>query len=476
MEEGQSLYAQKKYADAAQAFQRAYAAQPFAAFLFNEGVCHEKLGDLDRAIDTFKRYITVDPAGPDVPAVKARIARLEAERDARRGDGGPDAGPVAPPVVDVKGDTMRSLVLVESDPPGAPVEVWERAAPLAPPFQAGTPNPGWQRVSAATTPTAVTLGSGHFHVLIEKFGAFNRSETDLDVVPGRVHHFKANLSQGAFMGNLLVESTVQGAQVFVDDPPPHARPPWGATPHTAMLTRGEHTVWVEAPGFETFTSKVNVEIGQQQRVFAELARVSYGYMLFDGNAASFTVSVDGQPRGTAAAGAGPLRVKEKSGTHHVVAESEGKKPYVADVEIPAGQVVDVHVTFSEKYGRSGAWAAAISGGVLLGAGIGLGIASNGVHSDMEDDRKKGVLTKDDERGSRGKYLAYGADAALGIGGILGILAVYEFIRDPSPPSSATVDEPRDLANPKKRGAESSYLFGPAPVGGSGTGVGLWGRF
>ena len=45
MEEGQGLYGQKKYAEAAQAFQRAYAAQPFAAFLFNEAVCHEKLGD-----------------------------------------------------------------------------------------------------------------------------------------------------------------------------------------------------------------------------------------------------------------------------------------------------------------------------------------------------------------------------------------------------------------------------------------------
>jgi hypothetical protein len=42
-------------------------------------------------------------------------------------------------------------------------------------------------------------------------------------------------------------------------------------------------------------------------------------------------------------------------------------------------------------------------------------------------------------------MTVGADAAFGLGALLGILSIYYFLRDPLPDSEATVLEPRDWA-------------------------------
>ena len=60
--------------------------------------------------------------------------------------------------------------------------------------------------------------------------------------------FKANLSQGAFLGHLDVTANFEGAAIYVDDPPPHKKPPWGRAPHSGLIEPGEHKGWVEAPG------------------------------------------------------------------------------------------------------------------------------------------------------------------------------------------------------------------------------------
>ncbi|RYE86202.1 MAG: tetratricopeptide repeat protein, partial [Myxococcales bacterium] len=138
MDEGQSLYARGRFAEAAQAFRQAYTVQPFAAFLFNEAVCHEKAGDSEQALATFRRYLTADPNPPDAEALRARIKRLE-EAVAR---GAASTAP-APPA-EARNDAMHSLLVFESNPPGAPAQLWHRAEPTAGPFDPAGPNPGWK--------------------------------------------------------------------------------------------------------------------------------------------------------------------------------------------------------------------------------------------------------------------------------------------------------------------------------------------
>lgn len=468
MEEGQALYAEKKYAEAAAAFARAYSLSPYAAFLFNEGVSHERLGDLDRAVATFQRYLSADPSAPDAEGVRARIRKLEAAITAKKEQKEPP-----PPTPAPKEDEMRSLVLVESEPSGAPAEVWERTDPSAAAFRAELDNKGWRKVTAGATPLAVTLQPGKYHVVLDKWRTYNRSESDVDVASGRVHQFKANLSQGKFMAFLRVTSSVKGAKIYLDD---RDADPWGTAPRGELVKPGEHRLWVEAPGFEPFEESFTLEAGQQREVDAVLERVSYGYLLLDGNVPRFEVLVDGRPVGVFE-GQKALRIKEKAGRHRVVARADGKKVFDDEIDVPLGQSREVHVVFVNRYGRGAAWAAAIGSVAFLGGGYFLGKKSDQIHDDMKADRVAGRMTIDDERAGKGRAYALGANGAFALGGVLALLATWEFIRDPLPPSGAQLEEPRDFGE-RRRGAaraRPSVAFAPLVLDGQ-RGVAIGGSF
>ncbi len=468
MEEGQSLYAEKKYAEAAAAFARAYSLSPYAAFLFNEGVSHERLGDFEHAVATFQRYLSADPTAPDAESVRARIRKLEAAIAAKKEQREP---PPPPPAA--KEDDMRALVLVESDPAGAPTEVWERVDPGAAAFRAELDNAGWRKVMTGATPLAATLQPGKYHVVIDKWRTYNRSESDVEVAAGRVHQFKANLSQGKFMAFLRVTSSVKGAQIYLDD---RDEEPWGTAPRGELVKPGEHKVRVEAPGYDPFEESFTIEAGQRREIDATLERVSYGYLLLDGNAPRFEVLVDGRPVGVFE-GQKALRIKEKAGRHRVVARADGKKVFEDEIEVPLGQSREVHVVFVNKYGRGAAWTAAVGSVAFLGAGYYLGQKSNKIYDDMKADRAAGRLTGDDARAGKGRAYALGADGAFALGGVLAVLATWEFLRDPLPPSGAQVDEPRDFGD-KRRKAERtrpSVAFAPLVLDGQ-RGLAIGGMF
>ena len=148
MEKGQGLYVTGNYAGAAAIFEAGYATYPYSAFLFNAGVCYQKLNDVDRALAKFKEYAKVDPNAPDIDKVNQRIAALEAAKAAalaaarrrntgrygcRRGRRGA-AARAAPPsrrsVLPSSDDqtAMKSVVVIETEPDGAPLRI--TAAPI----------------------------------------------------------------------------------------------------------------------------------------------------------------------------------------------------------------------------------------------------------------------------------------------------------------------------------------------------------
>lgn len=451
MEVGQAAYVERRYLDAAQAFQKAYTLQPFPAFLFNEGVCHEKLGDIDRAIDVFKRYVAADPNAPDASAIKTRLERLEKERSQRAALSAENDAQTDASESSKQQEVMRSLVLVESDPPGAPAQLWQKSDLGALAFREGGENKGWSRIAAGKTPLAVTASPGQFHVIVDKWRAYNRSASDVEVYAGRVHQLKLNLSQGDFMAFLRVTSPIDHATIYIDDPPPHEKKPWGFAPHGEMIEAGKHTLWVEAPGYETFEQTLTLEAGQQKELPITLDRVSYGFLSIDGNAALIKVMVDGEPRGLASSEDGPLRLKASKGKHLIRAEAPGKKPFEAEIDVPAGQSRAVHIVFFDKPSRALGWGAAIGSAAAFGAGYYLGTHSNDEYDALSRDREQGRLIPDDRRADRGKLYAYGANGGFILGGVLAGVSLYGFLRDPHPDSGARVEEPEDLrAGPPRR--------------------------
>jgi hypothetical protein len=103
-----------------------------------------------------------------------------------------------------------------------------------------------------------------------------------------------------------------------------------------------------------------------------------------------------------------------------------------------------------KYPRGAAWTQATIGAAFLGAAIYLGSESNRLYDDLKKDRKKGALEQEDSRIARGRWFAVGADAGFAIGGVLGALATYNFIRDPLPESSIKVQKPVEFDDPGTR--------------------------
>ena len=456
MEKGQALYLGGNFAAAAKLFEEGYKMSPYSAFLFNAGVCYQKLGDYENALARFREYLTVDANAPDRAKVEARIkqlAHLHAQAQAAEGAAGATAAEPAEPMAPDDQAAMKSLVVIETEPPGAPFRLYMREQAAAGPFMLGQANPGWREIAAQTSPANLTLNIGRYHIVVEKFREFNVSETDVDVSPGHVHHFKANLSQGAFMSFLRVSTkaidphggppkNLEGAYVFVDDEAGQ-RPPWGRTPHGELIAPGQHTIVVEAPGFEPLKQSVTLTAGEQKELTVNLSRVHYGYLRIDSNATEIQVLVDEKPVGTWKSGEAALEVKMASGTHRLKVLAEGRKTFEGDVVVPRGQVLPLHVDMKAKWPRGAAWTQAIAGAVVVGAGIVLGVSSDRLYDDVKEDRARGILDSDDSRVSKGRWFAIGANAAFAVGGVLGALSTYNFIKDPIPPSAYEAGKPLD---------------------------------
>ncbi|MES1172979.1 MAG: PEGA domain-containing protein [Myxococcales bacterium] len=469
MEKGQGLYVAGNYVGAAEVFEAGYTTYPYSAFLFNAGVCYQKQNDVDRALARFKEYVKVDPNAPDVDKVNQRIATLEAAKAAAlaaaaaatpavtdagvEADGGAVVAPPPKPTVVLPSsddqNAMKSLVVIETEPDGAPLRIYQRLDANAARFVLGAAtNPGWKEVLATRAPANLTLDVGHYHVVVEKFRDFNASEADMAVSPGHVHQLKANLSQGQFMAFLRVSSNVIGAHVWIDDQKKE-HPEWGETPHGELVPGGKHAVLVEAPGFEPLVSNVELEHGEQKELEVRLSRVNYGVLRIDSSAPSVKVKLDEQPKGMWRSGEEPLDARADSGPHKLVIESEGRKTYEGTIVVPRGQILPLRVKMIPKYPRGPAWTQAIIGAAFLGAAIYVGSESNRLYDQLKNDRESGALESSDSRATRGKWFAVGADAGFVVAGVLGGLATYNFVKDPLPESSVKPGKLLEFDDPLK---------------------------
>jgi len=461
MERGFSLYDDKQWIEAATEFDAAYRAQPFSAFLCNAAMAYQAANDFGNAIQRFEAFLKVEPNPPDLARIKINLAWLVAQDAARRAayaDAGPDAaaalagadaGAPPPPVELAK--VVRSQILVVSDPAEAPVTIWARRAG-APPFAPGGANPGWDKVGAAAkTPHDLSLGPGDYHVVIDAFKDYKRVETDFSLQAGHVYELKAVLSQGEFMGFLRVLSPAKNARVWLDDPPPHKRPPWGRAPHGALVQSGAHQVWVEAPGYEPATEKLTLEHGKTVELDPALERVRYGYLRVDGNAEEVTVKIDGARRGLYTPLGEPLRIRLPSGAHKLELTASGRKAFAGDVEVPRGQELAVHGRLSFAPARS---AAVVSGALAVGAIVG-GVALFKQAAAPQDT----TGTPGNAPTSAPTWFRVGGAISFGVGALLGASTIYSLVKDPTPPSTLRTDKPKDL-DESELDVPGGYVPGP----------------
>lgn len=443
MEAGLALFVGSKFTEAAREFDEGYAEHPYSAFLFNAGVCYQKLGDKKTALDRYHEYLRIDPGAPDAATVQRRVAALEAELAPTPAT--PEMPQPPPPEpIPANEEAMRSLVVVETEPPGAPVKVYAPENDATPAYTAGAP--GWREAALGSSPANFSLAVGRYHIVVEKLRDFNVSETDLKVSAGHVYHFKANLSQGTFMSFLRVSSNYEGAHVWLDDPKKE-RPEWGTTPFGELVAAGDHEVLVEAPGFQPLHTNIGLVHGEQKELEVRLVRVDYGIVRVDSDADDAKVEIDSEPRGVWHKGEPPFDIKVTAGRHKLTIAATDRKTYEGMIDVPKGQLVRVHGKMIEKVSRSAAWVETAVAVVFVGTGTFLGLESNKLHDQLEADRRAYVLDADDSRTSRGTAYSITADVLFVAGAGFAALATYSFLEDPLPESTSAFEHPTEIDDP-----------------------------
>ncbi|MBI2897239.1 MAG: PEGA domain-containing protein [Deltaproteobacteria bacterium] len=433
MERGQILYVQGRYIESAEEFMRAFEFQPFSAFLYNAGVSYERFGDGARAAELFTRYLESDPNAADRADVQARIERLRAMAPPdpnRPPDNPPPDGPPGPanppppenvqPPENVEG--MKSVLSVQTNPSGAEITVRDSRGNV---------------VATGPSPFAHTLDRGSY-TIETNHPEFRRSQTEpIEFTAGIVHIVRVELAQGAFLGLLRVISTVPGSKVLIDD---RAEGPHGVTPLSEQLTIGHHRIWVERPGWRPVETEVDVTLSRPVTVRVPQERIDEGRLDIRANVRGAKVYVDAHEVGRV-----PMTHEALAGPHIVWVEADGYKDWEGTVTLEHGRVTRVDVEMQPAVSRTpGFIAAGLTIALVTGATI-VGLHANGIDDDLARDRKEGRLTSNDPRVMEGLAWAIGADAGFLLGGVIGIFAVYYFLRDPYEDSGAESRRPVDYS-------------------------------
>jgi hypothetical protein len=450
MELGQASFAEGSFAAASAHFLDAFEAMPFAAFLYNAGLAAEKGGDVPKAVELYRRYLSEEPAAADAAEVAAKIRALSPEPAPAGHVEVTELPPEPAPPTMVPAEEMKSLVSVRVNPPEARIRIIDA---------------GGREVAAFSGEAAKTVERGAY-AIEATHPDYKTVTTALGVVPGQVYVVVVEMSQGAFLGFVNVTTEPPGAAVYVDD---KAAGSVGTTPWGNVLPPGKHKLWVEKPGFSPIEREIDVAVGDKKALDLPLERLPYGVLVVKANVPGARVYLDGRSLGAA-----PIDEHVGPGTHALRVVADDMKDYNEVVEIRRGQTTKALVRLNPTPSRTPAW---VSGGIalaLLAAGGAFGGVALHLDKELEADRDRGRLADDDPRIARGFFWALGADVSFGLGAIMSGVCVYYFARDPLPASEGKVLDPVDLAtNPPGAGPRFAVVPLVAP---DAVGLGLGGTF
>ena len=439
-EEAQGLYLKEQFTDSAAKFLEAFNKKPFSSFLFNAAVAFEKARDLEQAIATFQRYLSVDPGAKDAVEVKARIDSLKALLSPTTSGTAAPPSPAVLPAMATKG-----LVIIESKPPGANVYLDKTANGVF-----------------ATTPWQGSLDPKPVKLIFQAKG-FKPETREINPRPDKVLELYIAMSEEHFLGWIEVVSNVPGADVFIDRREIGAI---GHTPYTGHLKPGKHTLWVEKVGYEGARKEIEVQPGTATTHNMPLELVGYGVLRAGKSTEGGKLFVDG-----AKACELPCNQQLSPGEHDLRVEKEDMEDFEGKLSVRRADLTTMDLSYSPKPGRAKAWAEAVVSAGFFAGGIFLGLKGNQVKDDINKDIADTgkLISSKDSRPTTGKIYYYAADVCIGLGVVTAALATWNFLES-GPPSTATFKTTNTSApTPSK--------LGLAPMGvPSGAGLAAAGRF
>jgi tetratricopeptide (TPR) repeat protein len=433
-DQAQGEFLQGKYEEAARSFQDAYDARPFPSFLYNVAATYHTKGKKDsdpvayqKAIDAYRKYLTADPQAPDKAKVEKAIGVLEAEikrlkdQPAGAGSGAPGPGSAAPPAVPSEEVTklevkVRGLVVIESEPSGATIYLDDK-----------------RKGAFATTPWSGTLEGDH-KVILEKRG-YVVVEKTISADPTKLFLLSGAMAPANFLGWVEITSNVPGADIFIDDKAVGAV---GKTPLSQNLSKGKHTFWISAEGYNEVQQEVEVIANEVTPIKVQLKGEPVGKLNVTGlGIEDARISVDGK----VLCERGPCLKSLQQGEHTVTVTRPDFKSYSRRISIQAKTETQIRITLAPKPGHGDAIVTFLLAAGFGGGGAFLGVQANKVRDDLKKEIAAGNPPPDsnDPRFLRGKLFAIGADAAFALAGIAAITTVYYTFREKGAPSTGLID-------------------------------------
>jgi tetratricopeptide (TPR) repeat protein len=404
-DDGQALYLQGKFGEAAEKFVKAYEAKTYPAFLFNIAVCYEKNRDFAKALGYYERYLKEDPTTNDREVVQKRIKGIR-DHLSPAGSSLPSSQPTAPPnLPQIK---PKGLVVIESKPEGAAIYLG-----------------GDKRKGVFTrTPYTGNLPEGK-HTVILEMRKFKPERKTFHSRSDRLVYLYFALSSEEYLGWIEVKANIPGAEVFFDKKEVGAV---GRTPYTGFLRPGKRKIIVERPGYAAYVKELEITAGKDHVVAVELTKVKNGWLKVTGaTTEGATINVDGKP---VTCKEHPCQAELGEGSYKVEIVRKGFKKYLQAVTVKQATETQLAVRLMPKPSRVKAYVTwGVSTAFLIG-GIVTGVMSKNHADSLESDLAAGKLYDSaDSRLGSGKVTAIIANSLFGLAGLTGALGIYYMFRN-----------------------------------------------
>jgi hypothetical protein len=429
-DQAQIAYLAGNYDEAADGFRKAYDTRRMGQFLYNVGAAYHMKGkktsdpkSYDLAVQYYEKYLAEDPEASDKAQVQKTIGVLKEEVKRLAAAPPPDpANPTGAPAtpseqVQALGEVkVRGLIVIESEPQGANIYI-----------------NGKEKGPFAQTPWSGSM-EGEFAYLVEKRG-YKSKEGRTSADPSRLMVLQIVLSEEDYLGWLEIKSNVPGADIFLDD---KAMGAIGKTPFSGNFKPGKHKVWISADGYEESAHDIEIIAGETHEIASTLKGSPVGYLNVRGvGIEASEILVDGEvvcPRG-------PCRKPIREGRRKITVRRPGYKSYSTTVAVQAKTEISIKANLAKKPGRGDAIVAYVFSAAFIGGGVYLGLEAGKIKDDLRSELDTGMppIDQNDPRFDRGKYFAIGANAAYGIGALVGLAAIYYTFRDKGSPSTAQLD-------------------------------------
>lgn len=422
-DQAQKRYEKGEWAEAAKLFEKAYAARAFPQFLFNIGACYEKMRQYDKAVDFYERYVGATKDDKERAATRKRIAVLKKEISRLKTSKPQPGQEPSQEVKNLAEAEIRGLVVIESKPQGAVIHLDEKGAkPLG------------------KTPWNGSL-EGEHTVYLELEGY--KPTTDV-IAPAKdkLVVLKVSLAEEDYLGFVEISSNVPESDIYVDD---KGAGVYKKTPWKGNLTPGKHDIWITKEGYDEYHEQIEVVAGGTHKVVAKLEGVPVGYVSVRGpDVDRNAIYLDGE----LLCEHGPCRKAIPEGRHTLSVRRGDHKSYTRDIDLQAHTEMMVYAKLVEKPSRSDAIVAYVMAAALAGGGLFALDKAQGIRDELDSDINGGGaaaggidsgVTQNDDRFTEARIWAIGGHAALGLGALSAVVAVYYTFRDKGPPSTGTVD-------------------------------------